>query len=112
VPDYPVGLIWTALFALMGAARWRLNAAATPTARRAQRIIVLLSGTCLLYPFATLGFASRGAGLVGNALILILAGWAVARAWPVTRSAAAMLFPVIPWVLFASTLIGREMGWI
>ncbi len=105
-PGWFVGLVWTVLFALFGAAHWRLQAAADAAAARFW--LVAFSVLCLIYPFYTLGLSNRSIGLAGNVVTAVAAILLVRRLWLACVTAALLVVPVIPWLVLATcTTLGR-----
>ena len=107
-PGWVVGAVWTALFALLAVARWRLGG---PSAAAARGWVTGLVLFCLAYPFYTLAPNSMTDGFGGNLATFGLAGYVAWRAWPESRVAAACVLPVIPWVVFATVTIMADWGW-
>jgi len=106
-PNWVFGPVWTALFALIGAAVWLVwrRAAATPEAVRvALAVFVVHFAANLAWSAVFFGLREVGWGLAVIALLwsLILATmWAFDR---VDRRAAALLVPYLLWVSFATYL--------
>ena len=105
-PGWLVGLVWTALFASMAVARWRLRDA--PAADRGWVTALIVS--CLAYPLYALAPGSMRNGFLGNLATIALAAYVVRRLWPASRPAAACVLPVIPWVCFATLTILADWG--
>ncbi len=99
-PGWLVGLVWTVLFALFGAARWKLQAPANGTAARFW--LVGFAILCLSYPFYTLGLSNRSVGVAGNVLTGLAAILLLRRIWPASPTAAFLVAPVVPWLVFAT----------
>jgi tryptophan-rich sensory protein len=108
-PGWVIGIVWIALFALLGAARWRLAEAGTRAGDTARRRVDVLLLNCALYPFYTLGLSSDGLGMAGNILTLCLAVWAARGALRVSRLAAVLVSPVVSWVAFATIGFMQEL---
>lgn len=110
IPPGPVvGIVWTILFACMGAARW---AYARDTRDRDWRhwAVVALAVVCLAFPFYTRGFADQEAGYVGTLATLAAALGVVAALAPRSRTAAAWIVPTVVWtgwVAIVGTIFGR-----
>jgi tryptophan-rich sensory protein len=105
-PGWLVGLVWTGLFALFGAAHWKLQGSANDEAARLW--LVAFAILCLIYPFYTLGLANRSIGLAGNIVTGLVAVLLVRRIWSASITAALLVAPVIPWLAFASWTTARE----
>jgi benzodiazapine receptor len=97
-PGYVIGIVWTALFALMGAAR-----AITIPARRP--LVTVLIVLCLAYPFYTLGFQDRQANLAGIIVTEAYTLYVTARLIRPKCKAALLLVPLILWLCFALALV-------
>ena len=95
-PGYVIGIVWTVLFALMGAARYHATA---------KRMVTALIALCLAYPFYTLGLQDRMIGLAGIAVTGTLAIYIVLYQWQRARRAALLLLPLVAWLTFAAMLI-------
>lgn len=105
-PGYVIGIVWTVLFALTGAAR----AIATHQHRRLVTALILL---CLAYPFYTLGFQDRQANFVGIILTEAYTLYVTSRLIRSSYKAALLLVPLILWLGYAMALViavGRLNG--
>ena len=91
-PDYVVGAVWVALFALMAFARWQLNGTTTGQ--------------------ASLAIGSVIGGLIGNLWTIALAVFTISRVWRVSPIAAYCIAPVIVWVTFATFITRGELGYL
>jgi benzodiazapine receptor len=108
-PGYVVGIVWTLLFAAMGAARWLTLGRLTPLRFRHARLIVWLILFCAAYTFYGLAPESRIPGFIGNLVTIPFAGWI---AWTVrtTSPQAALLLGLVPfWVIYATIAFGPSM---
>ena len=101
-PGWVIGGVWTALFALFAAAHWWLASAGDQAHRQAARWVLAFMAFCLAYPFYTAGFAAEQVGFAANLLTIALNGLLVGRLWPVSRGAALLMTPSLPWVCFAT----------
>lgn len=104
-PDYVIGIVWIVLFALMATARWLLNSYFDTEASQARDWVTFLLIFCLIWPLYSLAISSVIGGLVGNMGTIAIAVIAVTRAWMVSKTAALLIMPVIPWVIFATATI-------
>ena len=99
-----IGMVWVALFALMGAARHYALKAPRQSARGTKHVTRLIF-FCLAYPFYTAGLQDGPAGLIG---IIITEAYAIycvgilRRAAPI---AAALLMPLAAWLAFAFVIV-------
>jgi len=104
-PGALIGAVWIVWFVFMGVARWKLKQTKQPQASRISKLILWFMLSCLAYPFYTLGFSNQAMGLLGNAVTIVFAATIVMKAWPISKPAAWFLFPVIPWVVYATAII-------
>lgn len=106
-PGWMFGPVWSVLYVLMGISAWlvwRVRGFADAMSKSALLVFVLQLAANALWTW--LFFAWRQGGLA-FAEILVL--WALIAAtiglfWRVSRLAAALLFPYLAWVSFASAL--------
>lgn len=103
-PGWLVGVVWVALFTLLGAARWLLVKSDANYGKSQSRYIILLALFCLAYPFYTMGLKNVAAGLTGNIATVVAALWVVLRVRRVSVAAARCVLPVVAWVSFATVL--------
>ena len=106
---YVVCIVWTLLFAAMGAARWLLLGRMTPLRFRHARLIVWLVIFCAAYTFYGLAPESRIPGFIGNLVTIPFSAWI---AWTVrtTSPQAARLVGLVPlWVIYATIAFGPSM---
>ena len=101
-PGYVIGIVWTVLFACMGAARWQAVSAQDAGGARLMTGLIVL---CLAYPFYTAGLQDRMAGLAGISVTFIVAALGSLRLWGSSRPAALLLLPLLGWLIFAAVLI-------
>jgi tryptophan-rich sensory protein len=99
-PGWVVGLVWTALFTLFGTAHWMLQAPANGAGARFW--LAAFAILCLSYPFYTLGLGNRSIGLAGNVVTGFAAILLVRRLRAASETAALLVAPVLPWLVFAS----------
>ncbi len=104
-PGWMVGAVWLVLFALMGLALATLQRLGTECARRGRSWVLILIGFCLAYPVYAIATDSWALGLIGNFLTIALALYVVIRVWAASRGAAWLVFPIIPWVSYATFAI-------
>lgn len=103
-PGHSIGLIWVALFALMGFAYWYVARRAGEASSLEARGIVALIVMCLAYPFYTHVVGGHAIELVGNVGTLALAGTLAVRLRTLP-AAAASIGAVALWVVFATVLV-------
>jgi tryptophan-rich sensory protein len=105
-PGWVVGTIWLVLFALMGAARWRLLLAGQGRAEWVSAVAVL----CLLYPLYTAGLSNMRVGEIGNLLTLAVALVVAASSWRRDLRAGVLLLPLCAWLLYAAGVTGMALA--
>ncbi|MFB6109511.1 MAG: TspO/MBR family protein [Halodesulfurarchaeum sp.] len=106
-PNWVFAPVWTVLFALMGAAVWRVWRRA-PAAPRAAKLAL---GVFAVHFFLNLGWSAVffGRQAVGSGLAVIAALWVAIAATiaafdRVDRQAAVLMVPYLAWVTFAAYL--------
>jgi tryptophan-rich sensory protein len=104
-PGWVIGSVWVVLFTLFAVALWQLR-----THPAAYNWLIALILFCLAYPFYSLAFDNRYAGLLGNLGCIALGGLVTGRALSASRPAALCIFPVIPWVIYATVGIVQVRG--
>lgn len=92
-----IGMVWSALFACFGVAHARLRG--HPREQHAIDVLWLL---CVAYPLYTGGMRSRALTLAGNAVVGAAAVSAAAEAGRVRPDAGRLIWPAIPWVIWAT----------
>lgn len=120
-PAWVGSAVWLGLFAAMGLARWLLtremgegwlrDGRRGPQAYAARWRLDMLMANCLLYPLYTLGFSAPLLGLAGNLSTIGLSAWAGLAAWRAARLAGILVMLPVPWVIFATLLVLRQLGW-
>lgn len=108
-PGWVLALVWTTLFIFMGAARWLAVKSENERTVYHSRLIFSLVALCALYPFYTLGLQNNVMGLIGNIIIILLAGWTAWQIAETSRLAAGLIAMIVIWVLFASGIVVREL---
>jgi translocator protein len=103
-PGWLIGSVWVALFACMGGAYAALTRAPGAT-RRERAGLVALGLLCLAYPFYTGGFDSWTLSMAGTALTLVCATVLAVAAGRASAAAAALLVPLVLWLIFAAYLL-------
>ncbi len=99
-PGWVIGCIWVGLFALFGAARWRL---VTCQAHNEAAWLTALMAWCLAYPFTSAGF-DPAYGQLANCVSLLFAAFVAHRAWRADQRAGLLLLPSLLWMSFAVVL--------
>lgn len=108
-PGAVIGIVWTLLFAAMGAARWLVVRDDGDTGRRNSRWVTGLLLACFAYPYYTLGFRSEVSGLIGSIVTAIAAAIIAWRIAGQSRMAAALVALTSFWCLFASLMLIRML---
>ena len=106
-----IGVVWIGLFAMMGAARWRLISIESAAARRAAAWTTGLLLLCAAYPVYTFGLRSAEIGFVGNLATLGLAVHAARTSARVDRLSALAPAATAGWLIFATLLIADQTRW-
>lgn len=108
-PGAVIGIVWTLLFAALGAARWLVVRDASDAGRRNARLVTALLLICFAYPYYTLGFRSEVAGLIGSIVTMIAAAVIAWRIAGQSRIAAALVAMTSIWCVFASVVLIRTL---
>ena len=109
IPPGPVvGLVWTALFAAMGAARWAYLRD-TPAPGWRGHAPAALAAACLAFPFYTAGLSDQRVGYVGTVATLGLAILAAALLRSSSRLASALIVPTAIWTGWVA-MVGAVFG--
>jgi translocator protein len=105
-PNWVFGPVWTALYALMAYAFWRILRMPAGTNGRNAAIIVFLVQIALnaLWSFAFFGAHSPAAGLIVIALLWLAIVATILTFAKLDSVAAWCLAPYIAWVSFAAVL--------
>lgn len=109
IPPGPVvGVVWTMLFAGMGAARW---AYLRDAGERGWQVYVptALAAMCLAFPFYTAGLSDERVGYVGTVVTFGATIAATAVLWGRSRLAGALILPTAIWTGWVS-LVGTVFG--
>jgi translocator protein len=99
-PGWLIGTVWIALFACMGGAYAALVRAPGPT-EGTRAALVGLGLLCLAYPFYTGGFDNETVAYAGTAATLAYAAIVTVAASRVSPRAAALLVPLLIWLVVA-----------
>lgn len=103
-PDWAFGPVWTALYAMMAVAAWRVWRVPAPGRRRALGLFAVQLGLNL--GWTALFFGLRRVDLAAVEVFALLAAiMATAVAfWRIDRPAGALMVPYGAWVAFAAVL--------
>ena len=100
--DQVAGAVWVGLTALLGLSAHRLaRTQGTFRNRYTGRLLVLVA-LIWTYPLYAFGFHSLLAGLIGNIVVAIFAGYVVAYSWKASNQAALLVTPIIGWLSVAT----------
>lgn len=112
-PNWIFAPVWTALFALMALAVFRILRipVGTPGRRRALLVYHLQLLLNIGWSFAFFGAHSPIAGLAVIVLLLALILATIAAFKPLDRLAANLLWPYVAWVAFAA-LLNASILWL
>jgi tryptophan-rich sensory protein len=112
-PNWIFAPVWTALYALMALAVFRILRipAGAPGRRRALLVYHLQLLFNIGWSFAFFGANSPLAGLVAIVPLLLLIAATIAAFRPLDRLAANLLWPYLSWVGFAS-LLNLSIWWL
>ena len=105
-PGWLFGPVWTALYAMMGVAAWRLWRARGRTSGADGALVLFGTQLALNFAWTPVFFGMRAPGA---ALAVIVVLWAliaatIAASWRVDRAAGVLLVPYLAWVTFATAL--------
>lgn len=105
-PNWAFPVAWTALYAMMAYALWRILSLPQNRPGRSAAIVAFFVQLVLngLWSFAFFGGQSPIAGLVVIAALIVAILATVHAFWPLDRIAALMLVPYLAWVTFATAL--------
>lgn len=112
-PNWIFAPVWTALYALMALAAFRILRlpVGTPGRRRALLVYHLQLLFNIGWSFAFFGANSPVAGLAVILPLLVLIVAAIAAFRPLDRLASSLLWPYLAWVAFA-TLLNASIWWL
>jgi tryptophan-rich sensory protein len=105
-PGWVIGVVWLALFALMGLVHGRLRQIKPSTSWT----MIALAAACLAYPLYTGGLQNGSVGLVGNIATLAVTLGLMAYYRRFDRTSAFFLVPMTAWLVFASILTATILG--
>lgn len=107
-PNWLFAPVWTALYALMAYAIWRILSYPKDMPGRSAAIAVFFLQLVLnaLWSFAFFGARSPVAGLIVIASLIVAILATMRSFWPIDRIAALLLLPYLAWVLYAAALNG------
>lgn len=105
-----VGTVWTIWFIGLAIARWIVGKFENDKVNTDRLLIDLLIISCLIYPFYSLAIGSVIGGLIGNIFTIFLSSSVFYRILKKSKAAAFLIFPIIPWVTFATIITLVEAG--
>ncbi len=100
-PGLIIGVIWTVLFAAMGAARWLTLHDGSALGRANSRLVTGLILICFAYPYYTLGFNNTTIGMIGSLVTMALAALLAWRLDRQSRLAALLVSGTALWCAYA-----------
>lgn len=109
-PGWVVGVAWTIWFIGLAISRWIIGKSENYKLNSNRVLIDILIISCLIYPFYSLAIGSVIRGLIGNIFTVFLSSYVFYRVLKKSKSAAWLIFPIIPWVTFATMITLFEAG--
>lgn len=105
-PNWAFPVAWTALYAMMAYALWRILSLPENRPGHSMAIVAFFVQLVLngLWSFAFFGGQSPIAGLVVIAALIVAILATMHAFWPLDRIAALLLIPYLAWVTFATAL--------
>jgi len=103
-PGWVIGLIWTLWFIGMAIARWIIRNIEDIDLTSEKILLDILIASCLVYPLYSLAIGSVIGGLIGNIATILLSTYTFYRLYGKSKQAAWLIFPIIPWVAFATVI--------
>lgn len=104
-PDAVFPVVWTVLFALMGAGAARVDTAPpSPARRRGLRLFLIQLGFNFCWSIVFFNLQCFGLALIWLAVMWILILWMTWNYWQADRPAAWMQVPYLLWAAFAGYL--------
>lgn len=101
-PGWLIAAIWTAIYPMWGAARWKTATADDVRSNRSWWLVALIVwGFC--YP-VVIEFVGTMGSVIANGLSLALAIVALLQVRPVSRAAAWLIAPSLVWLVIANAL--------
>ena len=110
-PDWIFGPVWTALYALMALAAWRVWRADSPGRRPALRLYGLQLGLNLLWSVLFFGLHQPGWALIEIAVLFIAIAATGRTFLQIDRIAGLCFVPYGLWVAFAAAL-NASIWWL
>ncbi len=115
LPEFLIPSVWVLLISLLAYVRWSLNKYANLQAKFSRKLITIILFLCITYTFyaiAIKGILGIYSGLVGNLVILLLLIYDIIFNFKFEfRNLNWYLYPVVAWIVFATTLIMSELAW-
>jgi tryptophan-rich sensory protein len=105
-PNWLFGPVWTALYAMMAYAAWRILSLPPGTPGRRGALAAFFAQLALnaAWSWAFFGAQSPAAGLVVIVALVAAIGLTIRLFWPLDRTAAWLLVPYAAWVAYATAL--------
>jgi tryptophan-rich sensory protein len=104
-PNWIFGPVWTILYAFMGIAFYQIwRSGQSQQRRKAIALFALQFILNILWSFIFFGFEQPGLAFVAIIVLWITIVATIRAFYPISKSAAWLLFPYILWVSFATVL--------
>ncbi|WP_271853680.1 TspO/MBR family protein [Planococcus maritimus] len=102
-PGWVFPVVWTALYKMMGVAKYRAQEIAKPQGRERQVMnpYELQLGLNFLWSFLFFKWGQRGTALIEMAALLGAIIWAAYEFYQIDKLAGSLMVPYIVWVAFA-----------
>ncbi len=108
-PGWVAALVWIALFALLGAARWQLNSYTIIGVTLARTMVTLLIVVCLFWPIYSLSAVDLTIRLVGNVGTVLIAIASIVIVRQRSIEAASLITPLVVWLAFTTLVVIATM---
>lgn len=107
-PNWLFPVAWTALYALMAFAFWRIRRLPAATEGRSVAVALFCGQLALnaSWSWAFFGARNPAAGLAVILVLDVLVAATALRFWRLDRAASLALVPYLGWILFATALNG------
>lgn len=104
-PGWLFGPVWSVLYVLMGISAWLVwRARGFAGAKNALLVFVFQLAVNALWTWVFFVWRQGGLAFAEIVLLWVLIAATIGLFWPVSRLSAALLFPYLAWVSFASAL--------
>lgn len=103
-PEWLFPVVWTILYAMMGAASYQIYSSGSDERRGAMALYVIQLAVNFCWTLVFFRFHALGAAAAILILLNVLLVLTVVRFWKIRRSAGWLMLPYLLWTLFASYL--------